>query len=148
MTAEENNMSISSNDSSAHNQNETNSENESDDFELMLSQLDANRNSDYVSGPNSSEIIRPLLVAFANQRRQERSIDVLQYWKNESLRKPHLAQLAKIVLAVPATQVSVERLFSGLKFIMPPTRANLSSNVVDSISLIRTNQLYGLQIFK
>jgi len=31
---------------------------------------------------------------------------------------PELYILAKIVFAVPSTQVSVERLFSGLKFIL------------------------------
>ena len=56
---------------------------------------------------------------------------------------PELSELAKMVSGVPATQVSVERLFSGLKYILPPYRSNISSrNVEDILLLIRTNMLF------
>ena len=36
----------------------------------------------------------------------------LAFWRNESARQPHLALMARDILAVPATSVDVERLFS------------------------------------
>lgn len=48
--------------------------------------------------------------------------------------------LAKVVFAVPATQVGVERLFSSLKFVLSNLRYNLNENIVDDILVIRNNQ--------
>jgi bifunctional polynucleotide phosphatase/kinase len=52
--------------------------------------------------------------------------NVLQYWDIIKLSDPELAEIAEIVLAAPATQVSVERSFSGLKLVLSPQRTNLS----------------------
>lgn len=52
---------------------------------------------------------------------------------------PELYELAQVILAVPPKQVSVERLFSGLKFILSPHRSKMNSDVIDNILLIRLN---------
>ena len=41
---------------------------------------------------------------------------VFEFWKNHDIKT--LSKLAKVVIALPTTQVSVERLFSGIKYIM------------------------------
>lgn len=47
---------------------------------------------------------------------------------------PEICVLAKIILSVPSTQVSVERLFSSLKFIFSPYRCNINSqNLEDQL---------------
>lgn len=48
-----------------------------------------------------------------------------------------LYPLSLTSLAVPATQVSVERLFSGLKFILSPLRTNMGPELLDEIMLLR-----------
>jgi len=55
---------------------------------------------------------------------------------------PELSQLAKVVFSAPATQVSVERLFSGLKFILSPYRSNIFSKNLENQLLVRTNRLF------
>lgn len=55
---------------------------------------------------------------------------------------PELYTLSKIVFAVPSTQVSVERLFSGLKFILTPYRSNITSKNLEDQLIVRTNRLF------
>lgn len=46
------------------------------------------------------------------------------------------------VLSVPATQVSVERLFSGLKFILSPLRTNINEHILENQLLVRANRIF------
>lgn len=55
---------------------------------------------------------------------------------------PELFELANVIFAVPGTQVSVERLFSGLKFILSPYRTNITSQNLEDQLLVRTNRLF------
>jgi hypothetical protein len=66
-------------------------------------------------------------------------INIVQWWESKTLIWPELHELALIVTAIPATQVSVERLFSALRFILRPQRFNLSSQNVDDIVFLHTN---------
>lgn len=47
--------------------------------------------------------------------------NVLEYWYEKRFSHPLLYALARIVLAVPASQVSVEQCFSTLKFVLNDT---------------------------
>ena len=47
--------------------------------------------------------------------------------------------LANVALVLPVTQVSVERTFSGLRYILDELRLFLKDNVIDSIMLLRCN---------
>ena len=44
-----------------------------------------------------------------------REINILEWWEQHKMKIPLLFQVAEVVLAVPATQVSVERVFSALE---------------------------------
>lgn len=48
-----------------------------------------------------------------------------------------------IVLSVPATQVSVERLFSGLKYILFLLRTNINENILEDQLLVRANRIFS-----
>jgi hypothetical protein len=52
---------------------------------------------------------------------------------------PALSKLAEVMLATPATQVSVERLFSVVAFIVNSHRTNLSKRIVDDIIVLKMN---------
>ncbi|KAK3928321.1 Zinc finger BED domain-containing protein 4 [Frankliniella fusca] len=65
--------------------------------------------------------------------------DVLQFWESKKLVWPELYQVALIVLAIPATQVSVERLFSALRYILRPQRFALSGSRLDDIVFLHAN---------
>lgn len=64
---------------------------------------------------------------------------VLSNWEILKHDQPVLYNLAGIVHAVPATQVSVERCFSALKLILSDHRFNLSEDTINNILTIRLN---------
>lgn len=67
------------------------------------------------------------------------SENVFLYWQKKKLASPELYQLAMVVLTIPATQVSVERLFSALRFILRPQRFGLGAAHIDGVSFLNAN---------
>ena len=80
-----------------------------------------------------------MLRKFADQPRLDSKQNILEFWNKEKNNSPELYSLAQIALAVPPTQVSVERLFSSLKYVLSPLRYNLSDDIVNDILILRTN---------
>lgn len=56
-----------------------------------------------------------------------------------SLYPDSVKEVARVVTALPPTQVSVERLFSALKLIKTDLRASLKEDAIDAILFLRTN---------
>ena len=71
--------------------------------------------------------------------------DVLKYWNDQKFRLPYMFELAMVVLAVPASQASVERLFSSMNFIYSSRRANLSQDNLEDILIIRANHCFNIE---
>lgn len=90
----------------------------------------------------SSPPILPILTSFEQHARLDKKTNILTFWEEHKAKMPELYKLAQIVLAVPATQVSVERLFSGLKFILSPLRCNLNKEILEDILIVRSNTLF------
>lgn len=88
---------------------------------------------------NENGDIESILRAFITEPRIPSSQNILEYWESQKITRPKLYALAKVVLAVPATQVSVERLFSSLRFVMERLRYNLNDTTVENILVIRNN---------
>lgn len=65
--------------------------------------------------------------------------DLMEFWRESKQLWPALYELATIIHSVPATQVSVERLFSAMKFILNDLRTSLTGDILDDILLIRAN---------
>lgn len=116
-----------------------------DELEAVLLGLEKDREfiGDSPLTPSPANTIRPLLLEFGKMKRLDRNINILSWWQGERLRKPHLFELSQVALAVPPTQVSVERLFSGLKFLIGHLRSSMKNDAIDAISLIRTNQRFS-----
>ena len=72
-----------------------------------------------------------LLNSYANKHRLDKNKNVLQYWEQFRESKRELYELSQVVLAVPAIQLSVERAFSGLKYILSPLRKNMSEQLLE-----------------
>jgi len=100
------------------------------------------------SSQNTTSIIieNVLKTYYLNQKRLDHKINILQFWKSMESTYPELYILSKIVFAVPSTQVSVERLFSGLKFILSPYRSNITSINLENQLIVRTNRLFEKKI--
>lgn len=64
-------------------------------------------------------------------------LDPLDWWRVQSTDFPHLAMLARRVLAIPATQAESERLFSCAGNIVTKTRNRLAPSTVELLVLLR-----------
>ena len=60
-------------------------------------------------------------------------------WKIIDTLDEPLLTTAKILSAMPVTQVSVERLFSSIKFILSDHRASMKQDLLDAILFLRAN---------
>ena len=86
--------------------------------------------------------IKNELNAYELEPRLKTDENVIHYWNNKKTEFPILNQLALILLAVPATQVSVERAFSSLKFILSPQRSRMDESLLENVLLIRNNHFF------
>lgn len=114
------------------------SEDEDDDLKHILSLKDSER---YTSTAIRSKVNIRLVLDnyFTGTKRLKAKTDVVQYWEDQRFRQPDLYELSSAVLAIPATQVSVERLFSSLKYVLNPLRYKLSAENIDGIMLLHSN---------
>jgi len=94
-------------------------------------------------GPLSLRQTEILLESYnQEQKRISRKTNILEFWQAKSTTYPELYKLAMVVLAVPATQVSVELLFSRLKFVLSPQRTNVDESILANQLLIRANRIF------
>ena len=134
------NDNVLTNDSHEDNDDDDRQEKEPDDLKCLLkSKESVRRRSRQYDG------IEKIIEAFSKENRIGKETNVLQYWLERKNVNPVLFHLSQIVLSVPATQVSVERLFSSLKFILSPQRSHMSETLLNDILLIRANKLFNIK---
>lgn len=85
-----------------------------------------------------NEIFAQELICAYNDRKPLNT-NVLEYWYERRFSCPLLYKLALIVLGAPASQVSVERCFSVLKFILNDYRTRVNKTTLENIMIIRLN---------
>lgn len=116
-------------------------DNDSDDLDNYISQLSrSNINYTFRVTPNITAIVE----GFENTPRLPHKTSILEYWEKKKEESPELFALAKVVFGVPATQVSVERSFSSLKFILSDMRGNLSKEMLENILMIKLNKNFEI----
>ncbi len=115
----------------------------SDLFEALLKKKEATTARQQVRSKESRRM-DVLLDAFLNEPRLDKTESVLLYWRCQKKKMPELYLLSQVVLSAPFTQVSVERAFSQLKFILNPQRSRLDPKVLDDILLVRCNNLFKM----
>ncbi|KYN19991.1 hypothetical protein ALC57_07762 [Trachymyrmex cornetzi] len=114
------------------------SDSDVDKIETLMKEFEQKRKR-RTKSPSCLIDIRNYLNSFFQLPRLKSKENILQFWKKNRRSMPDLYKLASIVLAVPSTQVSVERLFSSLKYILSPLRSDLNENIINDILLIRAN---------
>lgn len=89
--------------------------------------------------------LKTILIDFLNQPLLQTNENILKYWNQKRFTYPQLFYLSNIVLATPPTQVSVERLFSSLKFVVSNLRMSLKDSIIDDVLVVRNNNIYDKQ---
>ena len=87
----------------------------------------------------SSSEIENIIKNFLNVPRIKSDTNILEYWETKKQEQSILYELVQVVLTVPATQASVERNFSVLKYVFSHLRCRLSEERVQDILLIKLN---------
>lgn len=64
---------------------------------------------------------------------------VISFWKSVKEQNQHLYELAKVIYAIPPTEVQIERDFSMLQFIFSQRRQSLSTEILEAILTINLN---------
>ena len=67
--------------------------------------------------------------------------DPLDWWLKNEAKYPKISRIARRVLAVPATSVPSERIFSAAGLLINKLRSRLSSDIVDSIIFLNKNKI-------
>ncbi|CAF4193846.1 unnamed protein product [Rotaria sordida] len=75
----------------------------------------------------------------ADETRIANDMNVLSYWNSNKSLYPNLARIAKRVLAIPATNTSVERLFSHSSNTVTNRRTSLDPDKVNRLLFIKRN---------
>lgn len=72
--------------------------------------------------------------------RRPHNFNVFEYWTQRKSTHPELYAVAMVLLAVPSTQVSVERAFSALSLVLSDHRTTLGEEVLADILIIKLNR--------
>lgn len=86
------------------------------------------------------------LVSYLGELPLKHEAIVGEYWKTKAKTYPILFKIAMVLLAIPVTQVTVERLFSSLKFILSCRRTSISEKLLRATMLVREN--FGIKKFE
>lgn len=80
------------------------------------------------------------LREMCNRRRLNADVNVLEYFKYIQYSDKDLYTVVNTVLAVPSTQVTVERAFSMLRIILSDKRCNISEDHLEKTLIINLNR--------
>lgn len=76
---------------------------------------------------------------FGHPRPASPDVDVLQWWKTNENVFPLLAQMARQILAVPASSSSSERMFSTAGQVLSDLRQNMTPGLTSKLVFIKKN---------
>jgi len=113
-----------------------------DPLESLLKSKESSRRNAARRAASAATSIDSVIDSFLSEPRLDQKENIVEYWYGRRVSHPILYALSKVVLAVPATQVSVERLFSGLKFILSLQRSQLSEDLLNDIMFLRANGIF------
>lgn len=113
---------------------------ESEDTDELESMLCVHSQQNIKPNKLNDRNILNVINSFDNIQREHHNINILNYWEEQKTGQfSELYQLSQIVFSVPATQVSVERSFSSLKYILSDLRNSLTDEILENILIIRGN---------
>ena len=118
---------------------ETETRESRDPLESLLKSKETSRRN---AARRAATSIDSVIDSFLSEPRLDQKENIVEYWYGRRVSHPILYALSKVVLAMPATQVSVERLFSGLKFILSLQRLQLTKDLLNDIMFLSANDIF------
>lgn len=106
----------------------------------LLSSLDPIPNSeDQITSSNLR--LETDILLYERQPRMPLDSNLMEFWKGQT---NSLICIAEIILAIPCTQVSIERLFSALKYVLSDQRNMFTDSPLnlEHILLVRANGVF------
>lgn len=69
--------------------------------------------------------------------------ECLKWWSGVKEKFPLLSRIAVIILSVPVTEVTVERMFSHLKVVLSDRRTKMNGDLLEAIIFLRLNKKFS-----
>lgn len=113
-----------------------------------VSKLDSflrRKSKEKTSAESQSTTKANLDIESFSMQREPVSTDILKYWDSLKHQHPYVYILAMIVLAVPSSQTSVERLFSSMNYVFSERRSTLLQDNLENILLVRSNYNFKIE---
>lgn len=114
-----------------------------DELDTLLTSLDTTSSDSHIQTATCDQIVA-MLQKFDNEmnsvQREQRTKHPMDFWEENKYKYAEIYKLAQIIFAAAPTEVSVERCFSGLAFILNKYRYSLSDENIDTILFIRLNK--------
>jgi len=102
-----------------------------EDLISLMWEADTN---ELINSENMNEFEKYKLLPQVNS-----NVDVMKWWQQHEKTFPVMAAMAKIYLAIPASQASCERSFSTARRICTEIRTSLSPSNVEKLTVLKQN---------
>jgi len=132
----------SSTSSSSADQNDNLTRKEADSDTLLAKYIDSLASQNRNIEDEWKNLFRYELKSYREEKKENLNSNPFDFWKIRKDKYPRLSQIVDIIFSIPGTQVSVERLFSSVHFILNEYRSTLSTKHLNDILLIRSNFQY------
>lgn len=120
-------------------------ENTSDEMSQFADHMAALARSESQSqGRAHKENLSDLVIELTEYEKLSRlspAESIMEFWKNQEM-LPILKEIATDILSIPVTEVSVERMFSHLTFILNRYRSSLKADLLEDIMFLRLNKKF------
>lgn len=108
-------------------------------FECLLREKDAERIENVVGLEAADSKLLDEIELIQKLPRLDAKTNIHKFWSNQRMEQPLLYYMATIMMSIPPTEVSCERNFSKLKFIMTRLRCSLSDDELEKMLFLSLN---------
>lgn len=106
-------------------------------LEQLMRNIEIQKNA---TSKSVGKVVLDTIQQFNGVDRLPPEVSVIEFWNKNKNIEDVLYELASVIYSVSATQVPVERSFSGLKFILSDLRTNISQKCLEDILMIYLNK--------
>lgn len=110
-----------------------------DDGEARYDRLLKAKHCEQMMQRTSQTSFEAMLHSFQAVPRLSCKMSILRFWEDNKYMYPLLYDIARIVHAVPGTQLSMERIFDQLRFVLRDNLSKLKTKNMENVLFVRAN---------